>query len=102
LLPHDRDRGRFLADAVAAEKIFVPQRRDPVTRAEADAVLAALSVWGDVTLLWVLHDDSLAGGTERLGARLLRGFVTTDFSPGGAVDDAWLSMLANAWVLAKG
>jgi hypothetical protein len=92
---------KFFEDAVQAEKIFVLQRRDPVARAEADAVLAALSIWGDVTLLWVLHDDALAGQTERLGPRLLRGFVTEDFTPGGAVDDAWLSMLANAWRLAK-
>lgn len=94
---------KFFEDAVCADKIFVLQRRDGVTRAEAEAVLAALAVWGAVVLLWVTVDDELAGCTERLGARLLHGYVCDRAGPRGLEGewDSWLSMLANAWLLAK-
>lgn len=95
---------KFFDDAVRADKIFVLQRRDGVTRPEAEAALAALRLWGDATLLWVTVDAELAGTAGRLGARLLRGYVCDAAGPGGreGESESWLSMLANAWVLQAG
>jgi hypothetical protein len=90
---------KFCEDAVLADRIFVFQRRDPTTRPEADAVRAALSVWGDVTVLWVVQDSALAGRAQRLAPRLLQGWVDETHRPGYGSDDAWMSMLANAWML---
>jgi hypothetical protein len=89
---------KFFEDAAQAEKIFVFQRRDVTTLPEAEAVLTALSLWGDVTLLWVQQDAALAGGVERLSARLLRGFVDFDGTAPAGSDESWLRMLTNAWL----
>jgi hypothetical protein len=90
---------KFFEDAIAADKIFVYQRRDRTTRPEADAVQAALSTWGDVTVLWVEQDKTRSGTAQRLGPRLLHGYVDNSGENGSGCDDAWISMLANAWVL---
>lgn len=92
---------KFLEDAILAEKIFVFQRRDETTRPEADAVLAALSVWGDATVLWVQQDGARAGTVERLSERLLHGFVDASGDHGSGCDDAWVSLLAGAWLLRR-
>jgi hypothetical protein len=89
---------KFFEDITIAEKIFVFQRRDTTIQPEAEAVLAALSVWGDVTLLWVQQDALQAGGVERLGRRLLRGFVDFGGVPPVGSDESWLRMLASAWL----
>jgi hypothetical protein len=80
---------KFFEDLVAAERIFVFQRRDETIRPEADAVLAALSVWGDATLLWVQEDAVRAGDVERITPRLIKGFVDGS-------DESWLSVLRKA------
>lgn len=93
---------KFFEDVIIAEKIFVFPRREATTQPEAEAVLAALSVWGDVTLLWVQQDALLAGGVQRLGPRLLRGFVDFGGVPPGASDESWLRMMASAWLETAG
>jgi hypothetical protein len=90
---------KFFEDAIAAEKIFVFQRRDRTTRPEAAAVQAALSIWGDVTVLWVEQDNARPGTAQRLGPRLLHGYVDTYGENGSGSHDAWTSMLTNAWLL---
>jgi hypothetical protein len=90
---------KFFEDAIAAEKIFVFQRRDRTTRPEAAAVQAALSTWGDVTVLWVEQDNARPGTAQRLGPRLLHGYVDTYGENGSGSHDAWISMLTNAWLL---
>lgn len=90
---------KFFEDLAGGERICVFQRRDATVRAEAEAVLAALSLWADVTLLWVEPDDARAGEAERLGPRLLHGYVDTRTRAGHGSDESWLSMLANAWML---
>jgi hypothetical protein len=92
---------KFFEDITIAEKIFVFPRREATTQPEAEAVLAALSVWGDVTMLWVQQDALLAGGVERLGPRLLRGFVDFGGVPPAASDESWLRMMASAWLEAR-
>jgi hypothetical protein len=90
---------KFFEDAIAGEKIFVFQRRDRTTRPEAEAVQAALSTWGDVTVLWVEQDNARPGTAERLGPRLLHGYVDTHGDHGSGSDDSLMSMLTNAWLL---
>jgi hypothetical protein len=93
---------QFFTDIVASEKLFVFQRREPSTRLEAEAVLAALATWGDPTLLWTVHDPAAEpGSVVRLGPRLLCGFLDAPAGPDYASDDAWLSVLANAWCLTQ-
>jgi hypothetical protein len=89
---------KFFEDLSEGRKIFVFQRRDPTTRPEADAVLAALSVWGECTLLWVVQDAALAGGVKRLGPRLMQGFVDYSGTAMAGSDESWLRMLTNAWL----
>jgi hypothetical protein len=90
---------KFFEDVAEAEKIFVFQRRDPATREEADAVLAALSVRGDASVLWVVQDVALAGRACRLTTRLYQGFVDDAAYQGSGSDESWLSMLANVCAL---
>ena len=68
------------------------------------AVLAALSLGGEVAMLWVVHDPGHApGSVSRLGANLVRGYVEASVGkPPYASDGAWLSVLANAWRLLRG
>ena len=80
---------KFFEDLVEAKRIFVFQRRDETIRPEADAVLAALSVWGDATLLWVQQDATRAGDVEQLTPRLINGFVDGS-------DESWLTILGKA------
>ena len=90
---------KFFEDVAEAEKIFVFQRRDPATREEAEAVLAALSVRGDASVLWVVQDVGLAGSACRLTTRLFQGFVDEAAHLGRGSDESWLSMLANVCAL---
>jgi hypothetical protein len=92
---------KLFEDLVLGEKICIVQRREPMTRPEAESVLASVSVWGDCTVLWVVEDDARAGSVERLGRRMLRGFVYDRGRAGAPLDDGWLSMLANAWVMTR-
>ena len=91
---------KFFEDLAAAERICVYQRRDAVSEPEVVAVVAALSVWGDLTVLWVVTDNARAGEAERLGPRLLRGFVDDHAPWDQGSDVSWLSVLANAWTIA--
>jgi hypothetical protein len=92
---------KLFEDMVLGEKIFVVQRREYMPRPEADAVLACLSLWGDCTVLWVVEEDERAGSTERLGRRLLCGYVYDANNVSAKLDDAWLSVLTNAWIMTR-
>jgi len=92
---------KLFEDMVLGEKIFLIKWRGWLPRPEAEALVAALSIWGDCTVLWVVEDDERAGSAERLGRRLVRGFVRAGENAGPAFDDAWLSMLANARIMTR-
>jgi hypothetical protein len=93
-------RRKFFEDAAGSHKIFLFYREDKTIRAEVDAVLAALSVWGDATLLWLLTEPSQPpGDVVRLGPRLLCGFLPR-IDPGLPVpDDLLMRALAQALAL---
>ncbi len=80
---------KFLADAVQARKIFVFYREDRTTRAEAEAVLAALRLWGDAVVLWLTHEQP---GVVRLSDGLLCAGLPKN-------DSDWLEILAAAHAL---
>jgi hypothetical protein len=93
-------RRKFLEDLQDGQKIFVLTRGEILSEAEALAVFCALNMEGANTLLWITHSDpSRTGQVDRLLPGFLHGHL-------GAVDernygtlDAWLSLLANAYVL---
>jgi hypothetical protein len=52
-------------------------------------------------VLWVQQDGARAGTVERLSERLLHGFVDASGDHGSGCDDAWVSLLAGAWLLRR-
>ncbi len=91
---------KFVEDLAEGHKIYVVTRPEIMTEAEALALYCALSVHGPNTLLWTVHGDSArAGQVDRLRPGFLLGHL-------GQVDDiyyaqwdAWLSVMANAYLL---
>jgi hypothetical protein len=68
----------FLADIGEAARIFVFKRAlDPVTRPEAEAVLAALAAHGEPTLMYVTGADAAhpGGSVAWIAPRLLHGRI---------------------------
>jgi hypothetical protein len=94
-------RSRFLEDLGEVGRIYVFFLQ-PATQPEAEAVAAALRLYGPHTVLWLVQDGSLPPGTVmRLGPGLLLGSM--DQMPGSPApsDACWHSVLANAWAITE-
>jgi hypothetical protein len=100
-------RRKMLEDLANGEKIFVYKRNKPVSEDEVLPLHAALNQHCRNTLLWVVPADMTheAGAVEQILPGLLKGYVDR-FAPYENAHDlsfeVWLSMCANAWLLAQG
>lgn len=92
-------RRRFLEDLAGGAKILLLRRPEPLLPSEVHAVLAAMLLHGDATLLWAVQDGTIPPGqARRLGPRLLQGGLD---GPGGpASPTCWQAMLRAAAALA--
>jgi hypothetical protein len=100
-------RRKFLEDLQEGEKIFVCSRSNPpLSESEMLPLLFALRRHGPGTLLWVepADEENPPGSVASVGPGLLRGFIDR-FAPGENAHDlslrVWLSVCANAYVLAQ-
>ncbi len=92
-------RRKFDEDLQNATKIFVLTRGEPITEAEALAVFCALRHSGPSTLLWTTHGEvSRTGQVDCLMPGFLRGHLGQVDHRNYATQDAWLSVLTNAYV----
>lgn len=76
---------KLLGDLASGEKILVYRQRDPMLANDLADLRQALDRHGQATLLWVQearpgHD---AGTVQRIGPRLLTGYIRWMGSPGG-------------------
>ncbi len=93
---------KFAEDLTEANKVYVVTRAEPMMEAEALALFCALTLHGPNTLLWTVHGDSTrAGQVDRLLPGFLRGHLGEVDEIYYARSDAWLSVLANAYVLTQ-
>ncbi len=83
-------------------RICVLTRCEPLTVAEALGVFCALQLEGRNTLLFAVAGDvARTGEVDRLRPGLLRGHLGATDARDYATPDAWLSVLANAYLLAQ-
>jgi hypothetical protein len=95
-------RRKFLEDLREAKKIFVVSRGESLTGPEALAIWCALNMWGPNSLLWTVHGDaSVTGQVDLLFQGFLRGQLGHVDANNDGTQDAWLSLLANAYLLAS-
>ena len=90
---------KFKKTLSAGRRIFV--LTVPMSDEEAFAVFLALDLWARNTLLFVTQDARYPpGSVELLGNGLLRGTIDRTDVDGRGTEDVWLSVLANATILA--
>ncbi len=94
---------KFAEDLAAASRIYVVTRAEIMTEPEALALFCALTMHGPNTLLWTVHGDGTrAGEVEKLRPGFLLGHLGLVDDVNYAGWDAWLSVLANAFLLGDG
>lgn len=95
-------RRKFVEDLRDGSKIHVLTRPEILTEAEALAVFCALQMEGPNALLWTVHGDpARTGQVDCLRPGFLRGHLGVVDERNYATPDAWLSVLANAYALAR-
>jgi hypothetical protein len=94
---------KFLETLRSGEKIYSISRGLNLTSAEALAIWCALNLHAENDLLWALNGDiSQTGRVDALMPGFLRGHLgATDDRKYGTLD-AWVSLMANAWMLRRG
>jgi hypothetical protein len=94
---------KFMEDLHLGEKIFAVSRRERLMEAEALALYCALNLHARNTLLWTLPGDpALAGIVERTMPGFLRAHLgSLDPEHQNASQDAWLSVMVNAYLLRR-
>ena len=92
---------KLVEDLRDGRKIYVHTRPGVMTEPEALALFCALQMEGPNTLLWTTHGDPRhTGSVERLRPGFLHGHLGPVDHRVYASHDAWLSVLANAYLLA--
>src|SRR5947209_9754397 len=99
---------KLVEDLSQAEKIFVFHGMEPLSEAEAEALLARLRSYGphSQTLLWIEVADPrhLAGTVEWLGEGFLKGYIDR-FAPGEDAHDlsldCWMTICRTAYRMWK-
>ena len=93
-------RRMFLEVLDGKLKTFVLRRPAQMHVSEAQAVVAALRLWGENHLLWaVQHQGGEPGAVDQVLPYLMRGHLDTTRGPGNATMEAWLSVCVNARTL---
>ena len=91
---------KFIEDLQEGLKIFVLTRGEILSQAEALAVFCALNKDSPNTLLWTTHSDpARTGQVDRILTGFLQGHLGTVDEREYGTHDAWLSVLANAYLL---
>jgi hypothetical protein len=92
---------KFMEDLRDGSKIFVVTRGESMTEPEALAVFCALNMEGRNTLLWTVHGDGeRTGQVDAIMPGFLCGHLGILNAAKDGTPDAWLSVLANAFLLA--
>jgi hypothetical protein len=95
-------RRLFLETLDEGEKIFVLRRADQTYLSEAEAVAAVLRLTSDCKLLWAVQEQGgEPGSVDILSPYLMRGHLDVKGVRGSASSEAWLSICANAYLLAR-
>ncbi len=91
---------KFIETISAADKTMVLTAA--ASEDEVDAVFAALDLWGPNRLLFACQDGSAPpGSVEALGDGRLRGHVDAGVIGYRGSDEAWFSVLVNAFLLER-
>jgi hypothetical protein len=94
---------KFLEDLRQGEKLYVVSRGESMTEPEALAIFCALNLEGSNTLLWTVHGDAdQTGRVDALMPGFLRGHLGLTNHQNDATPDAWVSVLANGYMLHHG
>ncbi len=94
---------KFLEDLRQGEKLYVVSRSECLTEPEALAIFCALNLEGSNTLVWTVHGDAdQTGRVDALMPGFLRGHLGLTNDQNDATPDAWVSVLANAYLLYHG
>ncbi len=91
---------KLIEDLREGHKIFVLARAEILSEPEALAIFCALNLDGRNTLLWAVHGDpARTGQVEQLRPGFLCGHLGAVNHHAYATLDAWISVLANAYLL---
>jgi hypothetical protein len=94
---------KFLETLQSGEKIFGISRGRNLIEPEALAIWCAINLHAENTLLWAVNGDlSQTGRVDALLPGFFRGHLgATDQHKYGSLT-AWISLMANAWLLREG
>jgi hypothetical protein len=85
----------FLETLAAGDKIFVLRPPRFMEFAEAEAVVTALRLHSDCSLLWAVQEQGEPGSVDIIRPYFFRGHLDVNGRRGNASMQAWLSLCAN-------